>query len=283
MIWPAINVENQLTIDCFYSFFEVHRAHGFHFPGETHDFWECVYVLDGRIVASGDDRVYTLGGGEIIFHKPMELHKYYVESASGADLLIFSFSLDGPLADALKNKVFRLSAPQKRLFNTMLDYIRTHRTNDTAPRMPEHQYLFSFDVIPSYSQMLTTYVYQLFLTLLGDGSVATVSSSPDAQLYRKAVNYMNEHLSGQPTISEIAAFCNTSAATLKRIFTRFAGISVHKYFMKLKIQAATELLKNGNSVTETAEKLGFSSQAYFSLSYKRETAENPSASHGRNG
>ena len=53
--------------------------------------------------------------------------------------------------------------------------------------------------------------------------------------------------------------------------------------MKLKMQAATELLKNGNSVTETAEKLGFSSQAYFSLSYKRETAENPSASHGRNG
>ena len=104
MIWPANIVQNQLTIDCFYSFFEVHRDFGFHFPGETHDFWECVYVLNGSIVVSADDRVYTLNPGEIIFHKPMELHKYYVDSASGADLLIFSFSLEGPLSSTLKKK-----------------------------------------------------------------------------------------------------------------------------------------------------------------------------------
>ena len=39
---------------------------------------------------------------------------------------------------------------------------------------------------------------------------------------------------------------------------------------------ATEFLKNGLCVSETAEKLGFSSQAYFSVAYKRETGMNPS-------
>ena len=278
MIWPANIVQNQLTIDYFYSFFEVHRNFGFHFPGETHDFWECVYVLSGRIVASGDERVYTLNPGEIIFHKPMELHKYYVDSASGADLLIFSFSLEGPLSSTLKNKVFLLSKFQQALISTLLNYIRSNYANvpESESRMPEHQYLSSFQATPTYSQMLTTYLYQLFLTLAGDGVVADVSVSPEAKLFQKAVNYMNDHLSRQLGISDIAAFCNTSEATLKRIFTRFSGMGVHRYFLTLKIQAATDLLRQGNSVTETAEKLGFSSQAYFSATYKRETGLNPS-------
>ena len=278
MIWPASDVQNLLTIDRFYSFFEVHRPHDFHFPGELHDFWECVYVLDGQIIASGDEHVYTLNRNEIIFHKPMELHKYYVESAAGADLLIFSFSLEGQFSHRLKNKVFQLSVAQQQLISSMLDYARLQRKKapTTEISMPEHQYLSSFRTVPAYSQMLTTYVYQLLLSLTGDGHVAEVSTSPEAQIFRKAVNHMNDHLSEQPSIAELASFCHTSEATLKRIFSRFAGMGIHKYFLTLKLQAATRLLKSGNSVTETAKQLGFSSQAYFSATYKRETGKNPS-------
>lgn len=278
MIWPASDIQQQITIDRFYSFFEVHRDKGFHFPGETHNFWECVYILDGSIVVSGDERVYTLEKGEIIFHKPMELHKYFVESAKGADLLIFSFSMDGPLVNTLKNKVFSLSTAQQNLVSMLLNYARDHLdpSADTADDMMEHRYLRAFDRLPTYSQTMVAYLYLLLLSLVGDGEVAEVSTAPDAQIFRKAVNYLNHHISERPTISELAGHCNTSNATLKRIFSRFAGIGIHKYFMKLKIQAASRLLKEGNSVTETAEKLGFSSQAYFSAMYKRETGMNPS-------
>ena len=278
MIWPASNVKNQLIIERFYSFFEVHRDEGFNFPGETHNFWECVYVLDCSICASGDERVYSLAAGEIIFHKPLELHKYFVDSPSGADLLIFSFSLEGKMADSLKNKVFRLSDAQRQLIHSMLTYVRSKTDGYSAPahQLPEHRYLLPFDEIPAYSQMLTTYVYQLILSLIGDGSVSGVSTAPDAQIFAKAVNYMNNRITDQPSINEIAAFCNTSDATLKRIFDKYAGIGIHKYFLKLKINVAAELLKNGLRVAETAQKLGFSSQAYFSAAFKRETGANPS-------
>lgn len=278
MIWPASDVRNQITIDRFYSFFEVHREEGFNFPGETHNFWECVYVMDGSICASGDERVYSLTKGEIIFHKPMELHKYSVESKSGADLLIFSFSLEGPLANTLKNKVFYLSDEQQRLVDSMLDYVRGKLKGFPIPEhgLIEHRYLLPFDKIPAYSQLLTAYVYQLILSLIGDGSVAEVSTAPDALIFGKAVNYLNNQISGQPSISEIAAFCNTSEATLKRIFDKYAGIGIHKYFLTLKMNVATELLRNGFRVAETAEKLGFSSQAYFSAAFKREMGVNPS-------
>ncbi len=278
MIWPASNVRIQITIDQFYSFFEVHRDENFHFPGETHNFWECVYVLDGMICVSGDERVYSLSKGEIIFHKPLELHKYFVNCASGADLFIFSFSLEGPSADVLKNKVFCLSDAQQQLVISMLNYARSQRKKLIIPEqsMIEHTYLLPFNRIPTYSQTLTTYVHQLILSLIGDGNSTSVSTAPDSLIFSNAVNYMNNQLSAQPSISDIAAFCNISEATLKRIFDKYAGISIHKYFLKLKINAATELLKSGSQVTEVAEQLGFSSQAYFSAAFKRETGINPS-------
>lgn len=87
---------------------------------------------------------------------------------------------------------------------------------------------------------------------------------------------MNNHIDKQPAVSEIAKACNISISSLKRIFTQYAGISVHKYFLKLKFKTASELLHSGMNVNEVAEKLGFSSQSYFSVSYKREIGINPS-------
>ena len=77
-------------------------------------------------------------------------------------------------------------------------------------------------------------------------------------------------------MEEIAAAVHLSVSALKRIFKKYAGMGVHKYFLKLKLKTAIELLENGDSVTEIAKKLNFSSQAYFTNVFKRETGESPS-------
>ncbi len=278
MVWLSSDVNDLIRIENFYSFFEIHYQNGFNFPGEAHNFWECVYVLDGRVCVSGDDRVYHLTKGEIIFHKPLELHKLYIDNKDGATLLIFSYSLKGKLSSYLQNKVFHLSEEQQGIMSSMLAYIHN---KFKEYKLPEHtpfhqQYLLPFKNVETYSQMLTTYIYQLILSLADDGSISNVSTTPEALIFRKAINYMNSQICMQPSVSDIAAFCNISQAGLKRIFYKFSGIGVHQYFLTLKLKTATELLESGFSVTETAEKLGFSSQSYFSAVYKRVLGVNPS-------
>ena len=129
-----------------------------------------------------------------------------------------------------------------------------------------------------YSQTVVLYIYRLFLSLCGDNTVSYYSESPDAAVFYNAVNYMNSRICEQPGIKEIADYCGTSASSLKRIFLKYSGLGVHRYFLKLKINAAAHLLENGSSVCETAEKLGFSSQGYFSFAFKRETGFPPSRS-----
>ena len=76
-------------------------------------------------------------------------------------------------------------------------------------------------------------------------------------------------------IAEIAKACGTSPTRLKCIFTKYSGLGVHKYFVSLKINVAAQLIKSGMTVTEISERLGFSSQGYFSLAFKRETGMSP--------
>ncbi|MBO4896960.1 MAG: AraC family transcriptional regulator [Clostridia bacterium] len=274
MIWPDIKVREVLNINVFHSIFEARRSADYAFEGESHNFWECLYVKSGRLCVSGDERVYNMGAGEIIFHKPLEFHKYNVLDECGADLLIFSFSTDSEAAEYFKNSVFNLTPSQRKIVSDMLSYI--HEKCPYCETAEENLYLDYFEKIPTFSQMVRTYIYQLFLSLSDLGKIALASTSRDASLFGKAVNYMNLSVCKQPTVDEIAAFCNISTSTLKRIFLKYAGISVHKYFLLTKLKAANALLLEGLNVSETAEKLGFSSQAYFSAAFKREFHINPS-------
>lgn len=274
-LWEPFPVEEQIHISDMYSFFRIHYDQNYAFSGETHNFWECVYVMSGEVCVSADEYIYQLQTGEIIFHKPMELHKFTVTSPEGADLLIFSFSAHGALTTHLRNKVFRLSQDQAGIIDSLLKYVAA-QTPDAEPTSLAFYFLAGYQGIPNYMQTITTYFYLLFLSLSREGAISSASTSTDAVIFRKAINYLNNNLSKQPTVEETARFCNVSLAGLKRTFDKYAGIGVHQYLLKLKIKAAIDLLESGQSVTAVAERTGFNNQSYFSKAFKRETGKNPS-------
>lgn len=274
MVWVAYSVKEQIRITDMYTLFTAHYECGYEFPGETHNFWECVYIMKGEVCVSGDGRVYNLAQGSLIFHKPLELHKFFISSKNGADLLIFSFSAEGPLTLWLAEKVFDLSAPQQQIIADMLSFLQERLD---SPSARANAWLEPFHTIPVYSQMLVTYLQQLMLSLAEKGTVSSAATTPDVLLFRRAVNYLNSNINGQPSIPEIARFCHISEAGIKRLFDKYAGIGIHKYLLRLKIKTAVELLQSGESVSGVAGKLGFNSQSYFSRAFKRETGLSPSS------
>ena len=274
-IWEPYPIQEQIHISDMYSLFQLHYDNDYAFFGETHNFWECLYVIKGRVCVSADERIYYLEDGEIIFHKPMELHKFTIESPEGADLLIFSYSAEGNLTVWLKDKVFKLSDAQINIIRNLLSYMQEQTAAQSVKDIVRH-YLAPFHHIPNYSQMVAVHLYQLFLSLANDGCVSTASTAPDAVVFRKAINYLNNNLTRQPTVAEVTHFCNVSLAGLKRTFDKYAGIGVHQYLLKLKIKAAIDLLESGESVTTVAERTGFNNQSYFSKAFKRETGKTPS-------
>ena len=273
MRWNEYNVARKINIEKFHSAFENVYNEGYVFSGEVHDFWEMVYVEDGRITVGADERILNLNTGDIIFHKPMELHKFHVEPEFSAKLFIMSFSASGELLSFFENRALKLSDSQKQY---IYDIIELLPKNCTEQSDIYDAFFKSFDSLPLFSQQLACRV-ELFLLSLCENKTDTpkLSDTPESLIFKKAVLIMDEKINDWISVPEIAKECNVSVSYLKKIFSKYIGFGIHKYFLKTKIITASSLLKEGKSVTEVSEILNFSSQNYFSLVFKRETGVSP--------
>lgn len=278
MDWIPYEVTEEIRIPHFYSMFEYEYDKTYIFHGETHNFWECVYVISGSICVSADEKVYNMGAGEMIFHKPYELHKFYINGEKKTKLFIFSYSAEGKMCDYFRNKVFYLSEKQQKIIDNLINYLRTqiNNLNMVFKNKCENMYLIPFEKLPGYSQTVVTQIYSLLFSLYNSSETMPVSASYDSIIFGEAVHYMNSRIYESPSVEEISKKAGVSQAGLKRIFKKYSGLGVHKYFLKLKLKRATEMLEGGVSVTDTAEKLGFSSQGYFTKTFKREIGILPS-------
>ena len=70
---------------------------------------------------------------------------------------------------------------------------------------------------------------------------------------------------------------NMSRSALQKMFYRYAGMGVIKFYTRLQVMRAQDLLESGMSVKETALALGFDDQNYFSRLFRRFTGKPPSA------
>lgn len=267
----------ELEIKSLYSLFMPFYEKDFQFCGEMHDFWEFFCVMSGEVQVTGDERIYVLSEGDVIFHKPLELHKFIVTGDEGAQLLIFSFGLEGNLKNHFRNKVYSLTDNQKHIVGDMVSYMKNRVERCGAGDDDAYmEYLAPAKRSKIYLQRVVYYIYQLFLDLADSGSVAEAVTTPETGLFGEAVKLMLKNVDKNLQVEDIARGCGVSVAGLKRVFAKYGGMGVHKYFLNLKLNAASNLLQNGKNVAEVTELLGFSSQSYFSAAFKRETGKSPS-------
>ena len=106
-------------IKCFITAFKTRLENGYYFNGEMHDFWELVYVTEGSLFVSEDSRVYELTEGDIIFHKPMEFHKIWVEKEQTARAIIMSFDAIDESLSELSHGVHKLDAERRGIFEDL--------------------------------------------------------------------------------------------------------------------------------------------------------------------
>ena len=126
-------------------------------------------------------------------------------------------------------------------------------------------------------QQVASLCENFFLSLCRDNTpIVDHPRSFETEMFRNAVLLMDEYIYDWISAEFIAKKLNVSVSYLKKIFSKYAGLGIHKYFLKSKITIACRLLRRGMSVCEVSEKLSFSSHNYFSTVFKRETGRLPS-------
>ena len=262
------NFEPRVRITSFCSAHMGIRPVGYFYNGESHDFWEAVFILKGRAGITAGETVYTLSEGQMIFHPPGEFHRLWNDGdeflriaivSFGADVfpidrhMIYSFSSD--------NRVFSVVRELRKLFETDGIFIVGMRENTSE----------------SAAQKAVAALEDLFLDILDQHIDSTESIKKDrlSELYSKAISVMKSDMSVRLSAEEIAAECGMSVSTLQKLFCRYTGMGMMKYYEGVRMQYATTLLDNGYLVKEVAFALGYKDQNYFSTAYKRYYGNSP--------
>lgn len=113
------------------------------------------------------------------------------------------------------------------------------------------------------------------LFLLQDGSKGP-SSDKESRHLERALRIMQKNVMGTLTLTELSRELSLTESYFIRLFSKRMNQTPMKYYMKLKIEAASALLTCTElSVKEIAARLSFSSEFHFSKQFKLKTGLAP--------
>lgn len=101
-------------------------------------------------------------------------------------------------------------------------------------------------------------------------------SSDISDPIKKAINYMNENYMQKVTLDSVAAHIYLNRTYLSQLFKEQVGVSFCDYLENIRISKAQALiLHSKTNITEISEKVGYTSQSYFTKVFKKKMGISP--------
>ena len=258
------------TVQNIFSAHDYRWENKFYFAGESHKYHEVVYVKEGEITVSEDDRIYRLSKGGLIVHAPYEFHR--ISTDTGAHVLLFSFECEQRLPEKIYDGFFVLSIEEEAEFSRLFERIFTFFHGTAESCVSERAAAEIPSLLPAFFFSLTT----------ENHTHSSSALSKSEEEYRRCVELMKASVYENLTLDELAARNHLSVSYLKQLFSRYAGVGAKAYYTTLRLNETIRLLESGISVTEVASRLCFSSPEYLSLFFKKHLGTPPGRWRSRN-
>lgn len=258
----------------------------FVFSGESHDFWEFLYVDKGEVIVQAEDRFYQLHAGDIIFHKPNEFHAVQATANKAPNLVVISFRSTSASMKFFENKSCTLSQEERLLISGMItegkNAFRTplHIPTIEQVELADDSPFGSQQLILLYLETFMIQVKRLHLEEAADlEHVKTdipLHVAASSSRLEQIIQYLEYRICEQVTVSDICEEFNISRSTLHALFHKEKNCGAIDYFNLMKIERAKEIMRDGTmNFTEIAYYLSYSSLQYFSKQFKKTTGMSP--------
>ena len=276
MSYIRTDLKKSLSIDGIYTIHYYEYTKDFAYSGEFHDFWEIVYADKKGVVITAGATEFALEAGQLYIHKPNEFHKIRCDGMRAANSVILSFDCDCPELLSIAGRVITCNTEERRLmgciireameaFSTPLgmSYIRVLEKSESGDFGCE--------------QMIQLCMEQLLIQLIRSNQEAAQRHNHTSDpLFLEICNYLEASVDQNLQFSDIRRHFNVSASVIKRLFHNQIGCGIMEHFLRLKIDAAKQKIReNEHNFTEIASSLGFSSPHYFTTAVRRVSGMTP--------
>lgn len=275
--------------------FEIHEIITIHyfeymkdfvFSGESHDFWEFLYVDKGEIIVQADHSIYHLKAGDIIFHKPNEFHALKASGNKAPNLVAVSFRCNSKSMKFFEGKTCSLDQEERYLISRMIAEAKS--AFSTPLHIPSIEKVELVQQPPFGAPQLILLYLQIFLIYIkrnhfkaDEGSIDSMPTehkalSSNSSHLEQIIQFMEYHICEHLSIKAICNEFSISRSTLHSLFYREKKCGAIDYFNLMKVERSKEIMRDGNmNFTEIAHFLSYSSLQYFSRQFKKTTGMSP--------
>jgi len=278
--YKPIAPERCLDIRQIYTIHYFEYTSSYAFVGESHNFWEFLYVDKGEVQVTADDTRYDLSRGQLIFHPPGQFHALSANGIVAPNLVVVSFRCDSPAMEFFKGRILTAGSEERTLLARIIHVSRelfSNPLNDPTT----HQMTLAQQPPFGSGQLLCAWIEELLIRLIRRDDSYAVQTREQPRHTQARVDqisaYLEQRLDQNLSIHQIGRDNLIGRAQLEQTFHRATGGGVIDHFNRMKIEAAKQLIReNQLNFTQIAARLGFRSVQYFSRRFKLTTGMSPS-------
>lgn len=239
-----------------------------YFPLHIHDNHELFCLVRGDVGYIVEGRRYKLYPGTLLLMRSSESHKLIVNSASDYERYVINFSSDFLLQNGFDNSIL---AP---LLNRELGQKNRYSPKDFLNITP----ISFFEKLEREAEIISPKNAALsnLSSLLSAINIAFLTKSNKETDEGGIIAFVNDNLTKDLSVEEIASFVHLSPSQLSRIFKKLSGTSVYEYILSKRLILFHEKLRAGMGAQEASVECGFRDYSAFYRLYKKRFGVSPS-------
>lgn len=248
------------------------------FDGETHDFWEMVYIDKGNVTVTCDQGKIKMMSGEVIFHKPNEFHNIMANGVIAPNIFVISFESSSPAIKYFVNK--HLTLP-KELINIIRCLLYESQKTFDIPFFDPASLGLKLLKSPIFGgqQMIKIYLEQLLINIIRNDKATKLFDSRkkyESHIVENIIDYLENNMYDILSLDDICNYLNYGKTYLCKLFKEETDTSIIKYYNNLKIEEAKKLIRERNyNFTQISNLLNFNNPHYFTYNFRKYAGMSP--------
>ena len=241
MAYIGNELNTVFTVGKLYSIHYFEYMSTFAFEGESHDFWEFVYVDKGEINITAGTRNIVLKKGEVIFHEPNEFHNVKATGDIAPNLVVVAFECTSEAMQFFRRRILKLDDMERTLLANIIVEARhcfdcrlDNPYLQNMPKKEQEDFTGSEQLIRLYLEQFLIFLtrHQLSMTpsdtVSDSRAIKATKIRNDMEIFRRVIEYMEANLSEKLTIQKICRDNLVSRSQLQKL------IMQHRIFFPFK-------------------------------------------------
>jgi len=242
------------------------------FETHAHSAYIVTALLEGTLVATIDDEIFEISGGQTVFTNVGQNH-----SARGERVEFVSIAVSPSLVAEMVAEIGLTRTAARVVFRrTSIDDAAITKTAREIADEIAHDQVGRAAMLEAQVRQLTIHLLRSHLTVRQSDQIELSRAGPVDRRLRRAIEFMHDNFSRELALEEIASAAYLSEYHFARLFKQITGVTPHVYLANLRLERARRLLADtALSISEIAAMVGYQSQSHFSKMFRSVTGITP--------